>query len=310
MKGHALGVLPLALLWTLAAVPILDAQREPVRKPNRVQMIEAQERAAEDTQPRVVAAPVIHPPGKYRISVSGFTVNHQTDDDPLQLDGKGDEVYLSVQVLTTALSLPASRLVETPIIGDKNGFPNRIAAGSASDLGGLRTGDRVHLPTPLVLWEGPIPGGLLVTPTVWEWDGNSVEQRRLEKAWRERMGVPYGKVLGQFSEYGGPSSFGGYPTVRVAGYQELTKHPCNYCFLTAHTDAPVCGLFCPDPLAVNRPIGVNMSSGYRPGAVRLGYGNLEGILAGTNMVEFPVQYQDNQKGSGDYTIHLRLERIP
>jgi hypothetical protein len=52
-----------------------------------------------------------------------------------------------------------------------------------------------------------------------------------------------------------------------------------------------------------------MSSGFRPGAVRLGYQNLEAGLAGKNAIEFPIQYQDNRKGPGDYTISLPLERI-
>jgi hypothetical protein len=271
-----------------------------------------------DSGPRVrtPTGSTVYPPGKYRISISGFTVNHQTDDDFLQLDGKGDEVYFSIQILKTDpsgtlnTSWQASKLVETPVIGDKNGFPDRIAAGSASDLGGLRTGDQVRLPTPFVLWEGTLSGGLLITPTVWEWDGPIGDKRRLEIAWKRRMKLPDGSILSQFSPYGGPSSFGSYPTIRAAGYQELTRAPCSGCFISEHTDIISCGLFCGDPLeSVNRPIGVNMSSGFRPGAVRLGYQNLEAGLAGKNVMEFPIQYQDNRKGSGDYTIVLRLERI-
>ncbi|MGI8497357.1 MAG: hypothetical protein ACR2OG_07235 [Gemmatimonadaceae bacterium] len=296
---------------TLGFASALRAQREPVQKPTRI-----------DRPIRIDSAPkpptvTIYPPGKYRISISGFVVNHETEDDLLQRDGKGDEVYFSAQILKTengALSSNplTSRLIQSPVYGDRNGFPDRIAAGSRSDQGGLQTGDRFQLPAPFVLWEGPISGGLLVTPTIWEWDGNSLDQRRLELAWQARMKPFGGTILGQFSKSGGPYSFGSYPTVRVAGYQELTNYPCNGCFISEYTDYPICGIICPDPLGVNRPVGVNKpsGSGFLPAAIRLGAGNLEAALAGKNVLELPIQYQDYKKGGGDYTISLRLERIP
>ena len=47
-----------------------------------------------------------------------------------------------------------------------------------------------------------------------------------------------------------------------------------------------------------------------PWALPLNSRNIEKALGGTAMIEIPIQYQDNQKGSGNYTIFLRVERIP
>lgn len=300
--------LALVLVASIVAPVAAPAQAgKPVPKGDR-------DDAPAKARPKPAQPATIYPPGKYRVSITGFVVNHETADDPLQRDGKGDEVYLSVQVLKAKLdgsldlSPLRSRLIESPVYGDRNGFPDRVAAGSRSDMGGLRTGDRFDLPAPLVLWEGGIDGGLLVTPTIWEWDGSSLDDRRLELAWTKRMKPPEGMIFAKFSEYAGPLSFGGYPTVRGAGYQELTIPRCDDCFLFPSTDARVCGLIC-DRLAVNRPIGIEMSSGFRPSAVRLGGRNLESFLAGKNAADFPLDYKD-VKGEGDYTIVLRLERIP
>ena len=35
---------------------------------------------------------------QYYLTINGFVVQHQTWDDPLQWDGKGDEVYIDSTV--------------------------------------------------------------------------------------------------------------------------------------------------------------------------------------------------------------------
>ncbi|HEX4935821.1 MAG TPA: hypothetical protein VFV33_21725, partial [Gemmatimonadaceae bacterium] len=137
------------------------------------------------TTPGVVTAP-----GRYRVTLNGFTVLRQTYDNPIQTDGKGDEIYFAgwVAVIDTASPMMVQHyVVQSREVGDRNGYTYRVRAGSASQLGGIRTGDKFPAtPTqragpvspdslPMLLWEGElVPGrsAVVVTPTVWEWDHN------------------------------------------------------------------------------------------------------------------------------------------
>lgn len=127
--------------------------------------------------------------GRYRVTLNGVTVHRQTYDNPLQTDGKGDEVYLAAWVAaidTAGPQLVRHRVVASRVLGDASGFPDRLRAGSLGAKGGLRTGDRIPSAAPqkraagpaadslpLLLWEGELAQGrsaVLVAPTVWEWD--------------------------------------------------------------------------------------------------------------------------------------------
>lgn len=138
-------------------------------------------------------APAERIPGsvRYRVTLNGFTALRQTYDHPLQIDGKGDEVYAAAwvaEVDTASPELAKHWVVRTRTMGDQNGFANRVRMGSASPLGGVRTGDKFPIPAPwqrkgglagdslpMVLWEGDlVPGrsAVVITPTLWEWDDN------------------------------------------------------------------------------------------------------------------------------------------
>jgi len=135
---------------------------------------------------------------RYRISLLGFKVDRETADDPLQTDGKHDEVFVRAAV---AERTPDAQLVggiverQTLVYGDANApdwqnasSPNRrIAAGSASTLGGLMTGDGVPSASPwqrtsgtnydnrlpLLLWEGELQQGgnqVQIAASIWETD--------------------------------------------------------------------------------------------------------------------------------------------
>jgi hypothetical protein len=125
--------------------------------------------------------------GRYRVSITGFTVGSQTYDHLLGIDGKGDEVWLATHVLqfdTASTSLVVANKVQTSqVFGDIGGFSYRIKAGTAGLLGGLVTGNVFPPPKglvgtggfPLVLWEGALTQGrsaVMIVPTVWEWDNN------------------------------------------------------------------------------------------------------------------------------------------
>jgi hypothetical protein len=136
--------------------------------------------------------------GFYRVLITAVRVDHETVDNPLSLDGRGDEIYVAAaayhsgELVAIGKSSVYGDDSPAPILGDILGIfvpPTgiRIRAGTASVTGGLRTGDVVPPPTPVlpsnppsstmfpfVVWEGWLGGGaeLVVKPTIWEWDGD------------------------------------------------------------------------------------------------------------------------------------------
>jgi hypothetical protein len=133
---------------------------------------------------------------RYRVTLNGFRVVHETYDTAFETDGKGDEVFIVSEAgsidLTGAVAQRLSRGSLT--YGDINGFPDRRQAGFRSDRGGLKTGDS-YLPSrnlsqprpagaqifndkiPLILWEGGLTGdqnAVVIMPTIWEWDNRSI----------------------------------------------------------------------------------------------------------------------------------------
>jgi hypothetical protein len=137
-------------------------------------------------------APPTATSGRYRIVIPGVRAEAETFDDVFERDGKRDEIYVAAAVQhydRRDRRLLAQGVARTSIMGDVNGFPARIQAGSASPRGGIRTGDNVPAvpdvatfagpgPSgafPLVVWEGELQDAadvLVIQPDVWEWDGD------------------------------------------------------------------------------------------------------------------------------------------
>ncbi len=158
--------------------------------------------------------------GAYRITISGVRVNRETFDDPAQIDGKRDEIMVRAAIQAyDAEGTPSgeSGQVESKVHGDIN-HPNwstpthpqlRINAGSASSLGGLKTGDVATgstVPTsftfPLLVWEGILREGgvtVAIAPSVWEVD------RR--PTWQDTTPTNPGRAL--------LTAVGGYAAARV-----------------------------------------------------------------------------------------------
>jgi hypothetical protein len=141
--------------------------------------------------------------GKYRVTINGIRVNHATWDTMLQTDGKGDEIFVVVDVadmkaagslvpdsssfVRAVLNLIGpSKTVTTKVYGDTNSFPSRIQAGSLSGRGGIQTGDDIPGPSPwmrgaspqtdrfpLLVWEGRLVDNqtsVMIIPAIWEQD--------------------------------------------------------------------------------------------------------------------------------------------
>lgn len=250
---------------------------------------------------------------RFRVTLSGFTVNQQTSDNILESDGKGDEVYfiidsarydgysnrgnrtsmlapLNVEATLRANgNLTERKSLQSVILGDVNfqNNPPRIRAGTASQVGGLRTGDRY--PTnepwnvsgalstdrlPMLLWEGELTADrdlVVLIPTIWEWDGGNTEMRAL-----------YTIDVNDFLTTSYPSVWD-----QIRG-QDLFG-------------------------AGDRPVGlIKSANGWAPTGLFLTYATALNAATtspsryGTGVVELRYNYLTQE----DYSIYLKIERLP
>jgi hypothetical protein len=131
---------------------------------------------------------------RFRVTLTGFVVNHESFDSALQIDGAGDEVFMLVnfaEIWSSNRIFGALQRRQSVVYGDTSGraafnlFPGldhpgyvgTVHAGSAGRTGGLRTGDRYPPPgeqaatrpgapeaararlIPMILWEGDLRRG-------------------------------------------------------------------------------------------------------------------------------------------------------
>jgi len=262
--------------------------------------------------------------GLFRVVLNGFTVNNESDDDILEGDGRGDEVFITSDswlVNRDGTDRPLTR-IRTRVMGDPNGHPERVAAGTKSPgplntnleavIGGLQTGD--VFPTrppwrrtrdiqtdrpPIVLWQGSLTFGqdmVVIAPIIWEWDSDDVSasQRSVDTglpAWFERHKPDLMRFIGLVwpadrSPVFGPYSIslGGKAGTRPIGYREAGTSP-------GATD------FSTDYLAI---VGVALT--------------YDSAVKAADRVELGVRglcqlrYIDANDG-GNYTLYLQVERL-
>ena len=86
----------------------------------------------------------------YRVSINGFWCHSETWDDAFSGDGKHDEIMFVVntKVIDQNGNILENRDSESELMGDTWRLPGRIQAGTASNLGGIVTGDKFP-------WEQP-----------------------------------------------------------------------------------------------------------------------------------------------------------
>ena len=311
------------------AAPALGAQR-PGSRPTPKETV--RERTAEDVLPKKKPAPVSTPApavaattdaprtsGRYRVSIPSFTVNRQTWDDPLQRDGKGDEVKLQAEVMlyTTAPyeAVRVAQMYSTNQLGDVNGHPDWwTRAGSASDKGGLVTGDRVNtIPWMTMrheqpgapwekdiqtLWEGELVQGqnvLAILPSVWEHDGDA--KHHTDWAGRFVTQVRLWNSTFHLRRYLDHASADAFETRR--------DDPAD----NTEVRLPRAGME-----AADRPIGAAINNAdhafWHQKMVVLTVKSIEAALAGRSEAMIPVNYRDREDWKGDYTIWVKVERLP
>ena len=263
--------------------------------------------------PKAIKRALHRDAGRFRVTLTGFTVNKQSSDNILESDGKGDEVYFVVdsarydgysdrggpilvfasvngrETLRANGNLTERKSLQSVVLGDVNfqNDPPRIRAGSASQVGGLRTGDRY--PTnepwnvsgalrtdrlPMLLWEGELTADrdlVVLIPTIWEWDGGNAEMRAL--------------YTNDINRYLTTSDASIWDHLRG---QDLFG-------------------------AGDRPIGlVQNYNGWVPAGLFLTYATAQHAASsspsryGTGVVELRYGYLEKE----DYSIYLKIERLP
>ncbi len=256
--------------------------------------------------------------GNYRVLILGTHVATETSDDPLQRDGKRDEIYFAA--LVRQFDRRDQRLLytavpQTNVMGDRNGYSARTQAGSASSMGGIRAGDNVpNVPDvgslqaapvaaglPLLLWQGQLRDGvdvLVIMPEVWEWDGNQYDFNR----WRNQPVPPpadpsiqslvAAHQFGPFQSLAGNYEFALTPASVAGSYDR----PVRYSRRQSDIFWPISGL-----VLTREAIEAALS----PSAVGTGRppGTIEVHLLGDRL--WPSNNAD-----GDYWLYLRVERVP
>jgi len=255
--------------------------------------------------------------GTFRVTLLGFVVNHETRDTLLETDGKRDEVFQAPVVLT----FDRDRGLETqtfsafgPVYGDTNNHPTVIRAGTASDRGGLRTGDSFPAPRPwegrtppgpglgfpAVLFEGelrPIHNAAIIIPSLWEFDGSA------------ELFTPYMDMIER-----------AFPTIRI-NVGHILAVDDHFEFRARGAE----GFGLENAVTLderiidmrNRPIGMKRSApgqfSFNPQVLVLTYEGARDALTrdrgfGPGVIE--VRYDEPQELEGSYSIYLKVERVP
>lgn len=250
----------------------------------------------------------------YEVTLEGFTVNNQTWDHALNVDGWGDEVYVNtdVRVIDQAGAVLVRSEKSTAVMGDTNGFSARVRAGSASQNGGLRTGDSFPVDPPYqrqeglqlnrpptLLWAGNLSDSeaVTITPVIWEWDGGG----DLFNSWGQSLVTNGPAIAAAIANV--IALFNGAPPVAGNAIQSSLS-----------TGLPPLFRLLQDIIGVarDRPIGMVRENGnfvFRPQSVVMN--NRVGQLVvqndfGYGLGVIGISYVDDPQLRGNYMLFLRV----
>jgi hypothetical protein len=257
--------------------------------------------------------------GTYRVTVNGFRVVSETWDHAGEVDGKGDEVYLSVGMkVLDGKGKPkvpvtgGNPAAISAVMGDVNGQNGRVRAGTRgprNDPGGLQTGDTFPNASPWKLNGAPtqdrppfavgtvklIEGNdsMLICPTIWEWDGGSDVFRDWVGWFQQAAGKIPAPVAGS----------------KAGVVLEATKAGLGLAM--SLSDAGILGQ------AADRPIGIKTQGPngftFDPQIISLDYTAAEWLVnndpqgKGNGVLE--LAYQDDAKYHGYYVLYLQVTKV-
>jgi hypothetical protein len=259
---------------------------------------------------------------RYRMTINGFWCHNETWDDALNWDGKHDEVFLAVNTKTVSPDGTVQHNLDSEgeLMGDTWNLPNRIQAGSASDRGGIVSGDKFppgpkpwersaalnsgRYP-PYVIWEDDLEPGqdmVIVTPTIWEWDpgvgfwdGWLAWQVQTDKEYGQRAKDIFGKIWPVSKPVFDAVSLGIQTVGTLAGlWSPLGKSQRRPIGIQRNPDDPDGFVFNPASIALNTETADYLVAGNRQGL-------------GSGIVE--LSYQDDPYLRGVYSLFVQVERL-
>lgn len=288
---------------------------------------------------------MVYRPARYRLIAEAIRVARETADKPLSEDGMFDEVFVASvaerYLRPNPVTGAGTTLVErqpvqlSHVHGDVTNWrpSERIKAGTASAEGGIRAGDVISpvwtAPNGVylggspgfVLWEGELQPGkhdLLLHPTIWELDDTN------SGAIFSRNPAP-GSCIYYFCGWAG-SSFGISPPAQAAltgsqiavvdGPKVWLGGTGSFVHLENQSVDRLVGL----QVDASAPPGMGLTGAWYDKVVVLSNEKIEAALArGINRIDVrfwdhwampnqpqaPVDYLN-----GDYTLVIRIERVP
>lgn len=295
--------------------------------------------------PAVATLDVVN--SRYRLVAEAIRVTSETADKPLSEDGIGDEIFVASfsEKFNRKSGEPGSKPVKievgemrlSAVHGDySTRFERRVQAGTGSAYGGIRSGNLVTpilTPQtmrggndPMVLWEGDLLPGkhdLVLHPTIWEADqawvdmGQETDPRKCGFVciWMKNM-TTLGQ--GQNSVYlpGPQAAFDGSTIAVVEGDEVWLGHIAGMVNLELQKDDRPIGLV----NSSNAPSIYGLTGKMRDRIVVLSSEKIEAALArGENKIN--VRFWDHwtipntppstiNYLNGDYTLVIRIERVP
>jgi hypothetical protein len=258
---------------------------------------------------------------RYRATINGFWCHNETWDDVFNWDGKHDEVFLSVNTKVTDVDgkVLDNLNSESELMGDTWRLSGRVQAGSASDRGGIVSGDKFPWDQPMrrqnglnttsrvppyAIWEGELPSGrmVLLTPTIWEWDpGAGAWDGWL--AWQQQTDEKYGQRAKEI--------FGKIWPVSMPVFDAVS--------LGIQTVATLDGLWSPLGQSMRRPIGLQRDpanpdgSLFNPYTIALSADTAEYLAEsdpqGHGVGIRELTYTDDPYLRGVYSIFVQVEKL-
>lgn len=243
--------------------------------------------------------------GTFKVSIDGFNVNRKTHDTWFNWDGKADEVFHQTRVNVIDpggnVLMAADRSLfpdGKQVMGDVNNWNNRIKAGSASDLGGIETGDIVNQPFTLIQNLQLAKGGnkLALTLSLNEWDNTESDW---VGPWIDLLNANQGPLAQAVAAFV-PKEYAWVTTATSLGVQAVK---------VLHGLAPDSG---------TRPIGIQQTAPgssdytYNPPVVVLDFNSADLLSRndyyGLGKGVFEVRLADTGEGEGNYVLRLRVTR--